>query len=86
LFLGGNEVPIVSRFFAKNKKRSEKGKGFYPGLVLLGVTERMSSATIDLLAKNAAALGSMRDAAGALADQGIKVSVTRITTAVRAVA
>jgi hypothetical protein len=86
LFLGGNEVPIVSRFFAKNKKRSEKGKGFYPGLVLLGVTERMSSAIIDLLAKNAAALGSMRDAEGALADQGIKVSVTRITTAVRAVA
>ena len=46
----------------------------------------MSPATLDLLAKSAAALGSHRDAAGALADQGINVSVTRISTAVRAVA
>ena len=86
LFLGGNEYPIVSRFFAKNKTRSEKGKGFYPGLAVLGIAERMSPATLDLLAKSAAALGSHRDAAGALADQGINVSVTRISTAVRAVA
>ena len=46
----------------------------------------MSPAILDLLAKSAAALGSMSDAAGALADQGINVSVTRISTAVRAVA
>lgn len=86
LFLGGNEIRIVSRFFAKNKKRSEKGKGFHPGLALFGVSERISPATLDLLAKSAAALGSLRDAQTALADQGVKVSVTRITTAVRAVA
>jgi hypothetical protein len=86
LFIGGHEIPIISRFFAKNKPRSQKGKGFYPGLVLLGISERMSPAVLDLLAKNAAALGSMSDAAGALADQGINVSVTRISTAVRAVA
>jgi hypothetical protein len=86
LFLGGNEVRIVARFFAKNKPRHKNGKGFYPGLALLGIAERMSAAIIDLLAKNAAALGSMRDAEGALADQGIQVSITRITTAVRAVA
>ena len=46
----------------------------------------MFPATLDLLAKSAAALGSHRDAQGALADQGINVSVTRISTAVRAVA
>jgi hypothetical protein len=86
LFLGGNEIPIVSRFFATNKPRFKKSKGYYPGLALLGIAGNMSSAIIDLLAKNAAALGSMRDAADALADQGIKVSITRITTAVRAVA
>ena len=66
LFLGGHEYPIVSRFFAKNKARSEKGKGFYPGLVLLGISERMSPAILDLLAKSAAALGSMSDAQGSL--------------------
>jgi len=85
-FLGGNEVPIVSRFFAKNKTRSEKGKGFYPGFAVLGISERMSPALLDLLAKSAAALGSWSDAAEALADQGIEVSPTRISTAVRAVA
>jgi hypothetical protein len=46
----------------------------------------MSPVILDLLAKSAAALGSMSDAQGALADQGINVSVTRISTAVRAVA
>jgi len=86
LFLGGNEVELVSRFFVKNKKRSDESKGFYPGLALLGITERMSPSILDLLAKSAAALGSYRDAEGALADQGIKVSHTRISTAVRATA
>jgi len=86
LFLGGNEIPVVSRFFATNKPRFKKSKGFHPGLVLLGISARLSPATLDLLAKSAAALGSMRDAQGALADQGIHVSVTRISTAVRAAA
>jgi hypothetical protein len=41
---------------------------------------------LDLLAKSAAALGSYHDAKVALADQGINVSIARISTAVRAVA
>ena len=86
LFLGGVEVPIVSRFFSKNKPRYNSGKGFHPGLMLLGITEQVSPAVLDLLAKSAAALGSFHDAKVALADQGINVSITRISTAVRAVA
>ena len=86
LFLGGNEVKIVSRFFATNKSRFKKSKGFHPGLALLGIAECLSPAMLDLIAKSAAALGSHRDAQGALADQGINVSLTRISTAVRAVA
>lgn len=85
LFLGGFEIKIVARFFATNKPRSKKGKGFYPGLALVGISERLSPATLDMLAKSAAALGSMRDAKLSLADQGIKVSIDRISTAVRAV-
>jgi hypothetical protein len=86
LLLGGNEIRIVSRFFAKNKKRSEKGKGFHPGLALLGISERLSPATLDLLAKSTVSLGSLRDAQVSLADQGINVSTARISTAVRVVA
>ena len=86
LFLGGHEIRIVSRFFATNKTRFKRSKGFHPGLVLLGITERLSPATLDLLAKSAAALGSMRDAQTALDDQGIHVSLARITTAVQAFA
>lgn len=55
-------------------------------MALLGISERLSPATLDLLAKSAAALGSMRDAKLSLADQGIDVSLTRISTAVRAAA
>ena len=42
LFLGGNEIPIVSRFFATNKSRYKNSKGFYPGLMILGIAERVS--------------------------------------------
>jgi hypothetical protein len=66
--------------------RLKKGRGFHPGLALFGISERLSPAMLDLIAKSAAALGSHRDAQGALADQGIDVSLTRISTAVRAVA
>ena len=51
---------------------------------MLGISEQLSPGTLDLLAKSAASLGSMRDARAALADQGINVSITRIRTAVRA--
>ena len=53
---------------------------------MLGVSERLSPATLKLFAKSAAALGSLRDAQGARADQGIAVSLTRISAAVRAAA
>jgi hypothetical protein len=86
LFFGGHEIPIVSRFSATNKPRFGYGKGYHFGLVLLGISESMSPASLDQIAKSAASLGSQRDAQGALADQGIKVSLTRISTAVRAVA
>ena len=54
--------------------------------MILGIAERVSPAVLDLLAKSAAALGSYHDAKVALDDQGINVSITRISTAVRAVA
>jgi hypothetical protein len=37
LLLGGNEITVFSRFFAKNKPRYKNGKGFYPGLAVLSV-------------------------------------------------
>jgi hypothetical protein len=49
----------------------------------LGITGCLSPATLDLLAQSATALGSLRDAQGALDAQGIHVSLTRISTAVR---
>jgi hypothetical protein len=86
LFLGGYEIFIFSRFFATNKTRFRKSKGFYPGLAFLGISECLSPATLDLLAHSATSLGSLRDAQGALDAQGIHVSLTRISTAVRVTA
>jgi hypothetical protein len=83
LFLGGYEIPIVARFFATNKTRFKKSKGFYPSLSFLGICENLSPATVNLLAYSATALGSLRDAQSALDAQGMYVSLTRISTAVR---
>jgi len=52
----------------------------------MGILESLSPATLDLLSQSATALGSMRDAQGALDAQGIYVSLTRISTAVRVTA
>jgi len=52
----------------------------------LGISECLSPATVDLLAQSATALGSFRDAQCALDAQGIHVSLTRISTAVRVTA
>jgi hypothetical protein len=68
---------------ATNKTRFRKSKGFYPGLAFLGISEGLSPATVGLLAHSVTALGSLRDAQGALDAQGIHVSLTRISRAVR---
>ena len=70
-FLGGAEISLVARYFARSEARVTKGKGAYCGLILLGVHDR---------AKLAAAMNSLEDARGHLKEMGVKLSVKQIAT------
>ena len=41
-FLGGFEITLLARYYARSQARVEKGKGAYFGLLLLGIYDRCS--------------------------------------------
>lgn len=73
-FLGGIEITLLVRYFARNKRRAEKGKGIYFALALLGIHDKCTPAFASEVAKLAAAMNSMEDARTQLAEMGIKLS------------
>ena len=73
-FLGGIEITLLVRYFARNKRRAEKGKGIYFALALLGIQDKCTPALASEVAKLAAAMNSMGDARTQLAEMGIKLS------------
>ena len=79
-FLGGAEISLVARYFARSEARVIKGKGAYCGLILLGVHDRCSPALASEVAKLAAAMNSLEDARGHLKEMGVKLSVKQIAT------
>ena len=79
-FLGGHEVELLVRYYARNQARADKGKGAYFGLLLLGIHDHCSPALASEVAKLAAAMNSLEDARMQLAEMGIKLSVKQIAT------
>ena len=79
-FLGGAEITLVARYFARSEARVQKGKGAYCGLILLGIHDRCSPALASEVAKLAAAMNSLEDARGHLKEMGVKLSVKQIAT------
>ena len=77
-FLGGFEVTLVARYYARNQARVEKEKGAYFGLMLLGIYDHCSPALASEVAKLAAAMNSLEDARRQLAEMGIQFSVKQI--------
>lgn len=77
-FLGGVEVVLLVRYFARNKRRAEKGKGIYFALALLGIHDKCSPALASEVAKLAAAMNSLEDARTQLAEMGIKLSAKQV--------
>ena len=53
-FLGGLEIKLWARYYARNQARADKGKGAYFGLLLLGVHNHCSPALASEVAKLAA--------------------------------
>jgi hypothetical protein len=79
-FLGGYEVKLLARYYARSQARVEKGKGAYFGLVLLGIHDHCSPALASEVAKLAAAMNSLEDARRQLAGMGVQLSVKQIAT------
>ena len=79
-FLGGYEVKLLARYYARTQARAEKGKGAYFGLILLGIHDRCSPALASEVAKLAAAMNSLEDARKQLSEMGVKLSVKQIAT------
>jgi len=78
LFLGGLEIKLWVRYFARNQARADKGKGVYFGLLLLGVHDRCSPGLASEVAKLAAAMNSLEDAKVQLEQMGVKLSKKQI--------
>jgi len=77
-FLGGFEVTLLARYYARSQARVEKGKGAYFGLMLLGIHDHCSPALASEVAKLAAAMNSLEDARSQLSEMGIQLSVKQI--------
>jgi len=77
-FLGGYEVRLLARYYARSQARADKGKGAYFGLLLLGIYDHCSPALASEVAKLAAAMNSLQDARSQLAEMGIQLSVKQI--------
>jgi hypothetical protein len=74
---GGYEIWIKARYFRRKGNRSGKRRyrGFYLGLLLLGINERCTSgfgAEVSLLA---AMLGSLAEARDVLAERGVRIDI-----------
>lgn len=77
-FLGGLEIRLLARYYARSQARATKGKGAYFGLLLLGVHDRCSPALASEVAQLAAAMNSLEDARDRLASMGVKLSRNQI--------
>jgi hypothetical protein len=77
-FLGGLEIKLWARYYARNQARATKGKGAYFGLLLLGVHNHCSPALGSEVAKLAAAMNSLEDASVQLQQMGVKLPKKQI--------
>jgi hypothetical protein len=77
-FLGGCQIEVMARYWCRSQAASEKGKGSYFGLVLLGVCDRCTPALASEVAQLAAALSSFEDAQARLRQMGVELSIRRI--------
>ena len=78
-FLGGLAIEVMARYWSRSQAASEKGKGSYFGLMLLGVYDRCTPALASEIAQLAAALSSFEDARARLRQMGIEMSIRQIT-------
>lgn len=77
-FLGGLEIKLLARYYARNQARAAKCKGAYFGLLLLGVYDHCSPALASEVAQLAAAMNSLEDARLRLEQMSVTLSKNQI--------
>ena len=79
---GGVDVTLNSTYYHRQKdpaKASRKpGRGLYPALMLLGISNGLTPHVRRRMAKASALLGSYEEAAEMLSDEGVVVSVNKL--------
>jgi hypothetical protein len=77
-FLGGVEIKLWARYYARNNARAKRGKGAFYSLLLLGIHNHCSPALASEVAKLAAAMNSLDDARRQLEQMGVKLTKKQI--------
>lgn len=77
---GGQEVVIKASYFSRNERTAQRGKGFYPALLLLGIHHRCTPALASDVAQLSAAMGSLEEAQQQLEHQGVKLAMKTISS------
>jgi len=77
-FLGGLEIKLWARYYARNNARAKRGKGAFYSLLLLGIHNHCSPALASEVARLAAAMNSFDDASMQLEQMGVKLTKKQI--------
>jgi hypothetical protein len=77
-FLGGVEIKLWARYYARNHARAKRGKGAFYSLLWLGIHNHCSPALASEVAKLAAAMNSLDDARRQLEQTGVKLTKKQI--------
>ncbi len=74
---GGYEIWVKARYFrrAGNRAGKRRYRGFYLGLLLLGINERCTSGFAAEVSLLAAMLGSLAEAREVLAERGVRIDI-----------
>jgi hypothetical protein len=79
---GGVTVTLHITYYHRSadpaRVRQKSGRGLYPALMLLGISDGFTPAVRSRMAKSAALLGSFEEAAEMLAGEGLVVTVNRL--------
>lgn len=73
-FSGGNTVVLCTVYYSRKGSAGKKGKGYYPGLLVLGIYCFSSPILVSRIATAAVTLGSYAEAVEILQSQGINIS------------
>jgi len=78
-FLGGTEISLIVTYYARNcDERRRRSKGYYPGLILLGIHDGCTSELASEISMACAALSSFEEARHMLEGHGCYLNIKTI--------